>query len=131
MLEDAAEKGGSSAPLFTLMPDHVHILVLGLHERSDAITAIDRFMDLSGWWFYQRGNRPKWQKGDYDHIVRAAEGWERQACCIALNPVRASLTEDPYDWPFTGSIGYDVRDVLGDAFWWATTGFPNACPGRG
>ena len=78
---------------------------------------MDRFKATSGWWLYR--NRPEvhWQKDYWDHVVRAYEGWETQARYISGNPVRAGLIDDPLEWPYTGSIGHDVREIILDAHW--------------
>ena len=108
---------GCNAPIYCFMPDHLHVLMLGETDASDAKAAMDRFKASTGWWLYR--NRPElhWQKDYWDHIVRAREGWETQARYIAGNPVRAGLVADPFDYSFTGSIGYDVREIILDAHW--------------
>ena len=32
---------------------------------------------------------------------------------VALNPVRARIVQDPFDWPYTGSIGHELKVALG------------------
>ncbi|MEZ0327499.1 MAG: transposase [Fimbriimonas sp.] len=115
-LEEAAERGRCSVPIYTLMPDHAHLLVLGIDEESRALETINFFKWKSGVQIYSRKLPVKWEKDFYDRIVREAEGWRNQGRYIALNPVRAGLVENPEEWPFTGSIGYNLRDVLDDAF---------------
>jgi REP element-mobilizing transposase RayT len=41
-----------------------------------------------------------WQRETYDHFVREGE-WERILWYIAMNPVRAGLVDNWYDWPYT------------------------------
>ena len=116
-LAEAAARHGCTVPIYCFMPDHLHALVLGEDEGSDAKGAMDRFKAASGWWLFR--NRPgvRWQKDYWDHVVRAREGWESQARYLAGNPVRAGLVADPFDWPHTGSVGYDVREIILDAHW--------------
>jgi len=108
---------GCAVPVYTFMPDHIHVLMIGERSDSDLKKAIDRFKYATGWWFYR--NRPElhWQKDYWDHIAREFEGWRMQARYIAANPVRAGLCEDVFGWPHTGSIGNDLSEVLSDAFW--------------
>lgn len=70
------------------------------------------FKSRAGAWL--RSNHPTtfFQKGFYDHIVRDGEDWRHQATYIALNPVRAGLVENLFDYPFTGSLGMELGAVL-------------------
>lgn len=113
----AAENHGCTVPVFVFMPEHMHVLILGKYDHSNVKLAMDEFKLLSGGWLFR--NRPgvRWQKGYWDHVVRPCEGWHRQAMYIAANPCRAGFSEDVFSWSGTGSIGYDLREVLSDAFW--------------
>jgi len=116
-LEQAASAHGCTVPVYTFMPDHLHVLLLGTSEQSDTKAAMDAFKYKSGWWFYR--NRPdiSWQKDYWDHVVRSYEGWEAQARYIAANPCRAGLAPNVFAWPYTGCIGHKLEEVLLDAFW--------------
>jgi len=48
---------------------------------------------------------------------RYREGYEGEAKHIALNPVRKGLVADGALWPYTGSIGYNSKEVIEDVFW--------------
>jgi putative transposase len=115
-LQRAAEKHGCTVPIYTIMPNHMHILMLGADDTSRPKDAMDTFKSLSGRWFYTHRRDLHWAHDFYDHIVRYNEGWRAQARYIALNPVRAKLVEHPEQWPFTGAIGYDTDDILREAF---------------
>ncbi|AIE86059.1 hypothetical protein OP10G_2691 [Fimbriimonas ginsengisoli Gsoil 348] len=43
--------------------------------------------------------------------------WKRHAFYILQNPIRAGLVADPYEYPFTGSIGYELAQMLLDICW--------------
>jgi hypothetical protein len=71
-----------------------------------------------GRWLEYDSNLPaRLQKDFYDRIVRRSEGFAASVRYIALNPVRAKLAADIDSWPFTGSIGCDLKEVLLDSFW--------------
>ena len=36
---------------------------------------------------------------------------------VVNNPVRKGLIADGLDWPHTGSIGFDLKELLIDANW--------------
>lgn len=93
------------------MPDHLHVMFKGLGEGADALLAIRKFKLLSGLWF-DRTRLVSWQRGFHDHTIRGAEDWRNHATYIALNPVRAGLVEDPFDYLLTGSIGCDLSEVI-------------------
>ena len=59
-------------------------------------------------------NRPEmgWQKDFYDHIMRTQEDIVAQVKYILDNPVRKGLVVNWEDYPFKGSIGCKLEDVL-------------------
>ena len=93
------------------MPDHAHIMVMGLAPESDLLGSIEKYKTLSGGWLFRHG-LPKWQPVGYDRVIRAGEDWRIQARYIAENPVRAGLASDWSQYAFTGSIGSDLQDIL-------------------
>jgi REP element-mobilizing transposase RayT len=115
-LARAATKHNCTVPIYTVMPDHMHVLMLGADQTSRPKDAMESFKMSAGRWL--RYNRPdlKLQHDFHDHIVRWSEGWRSQARYIALNPCRAGLADHPEQYPYTGSIGYDLNDIIGDAF---------------
>lgn len=99
------------------MPDHLHIVFLGLGDASRPKVAMALLKQRSGYWLAQ--NRPDivWQDDFYDTILRRSRGFTASLRYIALNPVRAGLAEHIHDCPYTGSIGCELNEVLTDAFW--------------
>jgi REP element-mobilizing transposase RayT len=116
-LTDASGRYGCSVPIFCLMPDHLHVLMLGLSDASQPKRAMEGFKQKSGEWFAKQWSDVGWQKDFYDRIVRQGEGYENVARYIALNPVRAGLASDVYEWPYVDSIGYEFRETIEDAWW--------------
>jgi len=116
LLGKSAQQFGCAVPLYTFMPDHFHVLMIGELPGSDLKGAMDKFKTLSGRWFYRYRLELHWQKGYWDHVVREFEGWRSQARYIAANPCRAGLSRDVFDWPYTGSICSDLNEVLLDVF---------------
>jgi putative transposase len=115
-LERAALSHACTVPIYTLMPDHMHMLLLGDSEASRPYIAMCDFKILSGRWLHRRMPHLHWQHDFYDHVVRWSEGWRVQAKYIALNPVRSGLAADAADWPYTGAIGHPIEEILNDAF---------------
>jgi putative transposase len=114
-LEIACAKHGCTSPMFTLMPDHAHILLLGRSEDSNLLKAIDYVKWRTGCQFTSRKMAVRWQEGYWDSIAKGVEGWAGHALYTALNPCRAGLAQHPEDWAYSGSVGYEFNEVLQDA----------------
>ena len=106
-------------PIYTLMPDHLHLIWMGVADGSDQRLAT-RFL---------RGDlvpclKPYgWQHQPHDHVLREKGRMEKAFAetvqYIAENPVRARLTDDAQSWPYTGCVvpGYpDLHPRKAD-FW--------------
>mgnify|MGYP001558879990 FL=1 len=59
-------------------------------------------------------NRPniKWQKDFYDHVMRKHEDIVAQVKYVLDNPVRKGLVSTWEEYPFKGSIGCSLEDIL-------------------
>jgi REP element-mobilizing transposase RayT len=79
--------------LWLLMPDHLHALVSCPRDEdlTKLVTAWKRFT--------ARETGIVWQKGFFDHRLRADESFEEKAQYIRQNPVRKGLTATPETWP--------------------------------
>lgn len=108
------------SPAFVLMPDHVHLLWLGVEDHdSDQRVAIE---------FLRKHLKPTlapaaWQRQPYDHVLTQAErergAFETIAHYIFGNPVRAGLIARWREYPFTGACvpGYPELDIRRDDYW--------------
>jgi len=54
----------------------------------------------------------KWQKDFYDHIIRNSDDLSTQAAYVIENPIRKELVSKWEAYPYTGSIGINLDDVL-------------------
>jgi putative transposase len=111
-LRTALEFHDCLAPIYCFMPDHLHLIVKGTKETSDTRAAVEKFKQKTGWWFKQNLPTVCWQEDFYDHIIRNSEDHRAQFQYIAANPMRAGLSKHQFDYPFTGSIGYDLEELL-------------------
>src|ERR1700687_1076212 len=73
LLRAALEKHACVASIYCFMPDHVHVLLSGRDESSDAWAAVALFKQQTGIWLGQHRPGVHWQKDFYDHIVRRDE----------------------------------------------------------
>ena len=94
------------------MPDHLHMLVEGLEDRSDCRDFIKRAKQYSGFYFTRARGEKLWQRYGYERVLRNDEATLDVARYILRNPVRAGLVSDPRGYPFLGSDRYSLEEIL-------------------
>jgi putative transposase len=97
------------------IPDHVHLLV-AVPAGTNLVNVIRHFKQLTAHDTSKLPGRdiaPFWQRRFYDHALRATEAIEKVADYIWDNPVRAGLISEADDYPFSGSLVWDVRRSSG------------------
>ncbi|MCI0535017.1 MAG: hypothetical protein L0Z50_07300 [Verrucomicrobiales bacterium] len=115
----AAAREGLFCPIYCLMPDHIHLIWMGLHLDSD---------QRNGMAFLRTHLEPelrprKFQSQAEDNVLRQEErkhGASASVCFYILNnPVRAELVTHAQDWPYCGAIrpGYPRSHPLDEDFW--------------
>jgi putative transposase len=101
---------------YCFMPDHLHLIVEGVTERSDLKRFVQRAKQYSGYLHAQRTGQRLWQRYGYEHVIRDEESLSRLVRYVIENPVRARLTEHPRDYPFLGSGRYTLTELIDFAF---------------
>jgi putative transposase len=115
----AASREGLFCPVYCLMPDHIHLLWLGLDRDTD---------QRNGMSFLRTHLKPilgpfKLQHQAHDHVLSGEErkrnAFAKICFYILANPVRAGLIKQTEAWPFSGSIiaGYPDLHPLDAGFW--------------
>jgi len=115
----AAAREGLLCPVYCLMPDHVHMVWMGLRPDSD---------QRNGMSFLRTYLEPalapaKFQPQAHDSVLRERErehGAFAKVCFYILdNPVRAGLVARPKQWRFSGAVvpGYPQLHPLEPDFW--------------
>jgi putative transposase len=117
----AAEREQFAVLAYCFMPDHLHLLVAGETPASHASAFVARFKQLSGYWYRRQYGDRLWQRSAWDRVLRSEDDTWVAIRYILANPVRGGLVERPADYPFSGSLAYDRRD-LDDAFGWGSAG---------
>ena len=118
MLHTAAREG-LFCPAYCLMPDHLHLVWMGLRPDTD---------QLNGMAFLRTHLEPalapaQFQPQAHDHVLRHEErGRDAFMASVAYdlqNPVLKGLAARPEDRPFTGCVapGYPTFHPLEDGFW--------------
>ncbi len=101
------------------MPDHVHVLMVGLVDTANLPRVVKAWKQKTGLWWKQGGHGTSlWQEGFYDRILREDDVTEGVIRYILLNPVRAGLASDPRDYPYLGAMKYDVQTLLESSCFW-------------
>jgi putative transposase len=115
----AAAREGLFCPAYVLMPDHIHLLWMGLRLDSDQCNGM-AFLRT----YLEPALEPaKFQPQAHDRVLRAEQRRKSafaEACRYVLsNPVRAGLVETPEAWKFNGAVvpGYPALHPLEPDYW--------------
>ena len=118
MLHVAAREG-LFCPTYCLMPDHIHLMWMGLRLDSEQRNGIKFLREHLGPDLHPH----RFQRQAHDHVLREAER-KRQAfskVCFYIidNARKAELVTHPSDWPYTGAIvpGYPNVHPSAENFW--------------
>ena len=114
---------GLCCPIYCCMPEHLHLLWVGICEWSDQRIAMRFFRQHMKPILERMGVR--FQKQPYDHVLREEErergAFEKVAGYIARNPERRGLVPlDGYaDYPYTGCLipGYPHLVPFEHRYW--------------
>jgi REP element-mobilizing transposase RayT len=123
---------GLSCPIYCCMPDHIHLLWIGLLDGSDQRNAAKYFRRQLNPVLEKLGAR--FQQQPYDRALREPEcagtAFEDVVEYIARNPERAGLVgQDCFrDYPYAGCLvpGYPELSHTQSGFWerfWRIHGF--------
>ena len=96
---------------YCFMPDHVHLVLVGGEDSADLALLIRAFKGAVVTAARAKNIPNLWQKGFYDHVIRSAEGLDRAAWYVLMNPVRAGLIKEPAEWPYSGSFMFDWKSL--------------------
>ncbi|HZE57478.1 MAG TPA: transposase [Chthoniobacterales bacterium] len=89
---------------YVIMPDHIHLFVSGPNEfelgrwmgmlKQCLEKAVIATTSSTG----RRLQRPIWQRGFFDHVLRSEESYGQKWNYVRDNPVRAGLVADADGW---------------------------------
>ena len=116
-LTDQLQRFECTCPIYCFMPDHIHLILSGQSKAARPKAAADAFKCKWTEYLKDHNFREDMQKDYFDHIIRKRDDWKEQVWYVAANPVRAGIVTDWREYPFTGSIGVSLYDVLGDIMW--------------
>ena len=107
----ASRKHGFEVIAYILMPDHLHVLVKGLHKDSDFLKWLALFRQLSAYWEKRRSGEELWQEGYWDYTLRDDSAVGGIASYIVWNPVEANLVARPELYPYIGSERSSIAEL--------------------
>ncbi|MCG8524890.1 MAG: transposase [Opitutales bacterium] len=100
--------------VYTIMPDHMHLICEGWSSESDQLEFMSFFKRWSN--FCLKDKRVEWQRQSYDHVLREDElkkdAFLKTQQYILNNPVRKQLVEFWNEYAYSGLIipGYPSVD---------------------
>lgn len=90
---------------YVIMPDHLHLFVAFPPEGITLSKWVQSLRTILGKELLRVGfQKPHWQEGFFDHLLRSAESYSEKWDYVRMNPVRAGLCKKPEDWPYQGEI---------------------------
>jgi putative transposase len=90
---------------YVIMPDHIHLFVALPPTGITLSRWIKSLRSVLGKELLRLGfQKPRWQEGFFDHLLRSSESYGEKWEYVRMNPVRAGLCSEPEDWPFQGEI---------------------------
>jgi len=112
ILGSIINKESCIVPVYCFMPDHQHLMTTGTRNESDIWKVVVSYKQKTGFWMSTNKPGMRWQKDFYDHIIRVNRDVATQIRYILDNPVRKGLVSSWEEYPFKGSIGCRLEDVL-------------------
>ncbi len=123
ILTHTAFRYGLCCPIYCCMPDHIHLLWVGILDASDQLLAARYFRKQLNPILEKLG--VAFQREAYDHLLMEEErertAFENVFEYIARNPERAGLVKENcfLDYPYTNCLipGYPELRIWQDDFW--------------
>jgi putative transposase len=107
ILKELASEKDVEIHAYCIMPEHVH-LVLGPSDKTGVIEFVRSLKGRFKAWSRGEGVTFFWQRSFYDHVLRKDGGVLEVVKYVLGNPVRGGLSEEAGDYPFAGSLVYDL-----------------------
>jgi putative transposase len=118
MLHTAAREG-LFCPTYCLMPDHLHLVSMGMRRESDQRNGSKFLREYLG-----KLLQPfRFQHQAHDSVLREKErkhgAFAKLCFYIMENPVAEALASSAKDWPFIGAVlpGYPTLHPLDEDYW--------------
>jgi REP element-mobilizing transposase RayT len=101
----AEEDHGVAVGCYVLMPDHVHFFVAFPPDGIALDVWMKSLRSVLGKRLLTLGHqKPHWQEGFFDHVLRSGESYAQKWEYVRVNPVRSGLCTTAEEWPYQGEI---------------------------
>jgi putative transposase len=126
LLLHTAARESLFCPVYVLMPDHIHLLWMGIRANSDQRNAMKFLRKQLAMALAKRsssGIKFKLQKQSHESVLREKDrrrrAFEKSCFYVLNNPCRKYLAERPQDWPYLGTVvpGYPFLNPTEEPFW--------------
>ncbi len=115
----AAAREGLFCPVYCLMPDHIHLVWMGLRMDTDQLNG----MAFLRTWFEPQLKGAVFQPQAYDSVLREEDrkhnAFAKLCGYILQNPLKKELVKAPENWLFSGCVlpGYPGLCPFEEGFW--------------
>ena len=115
----AADREGLFCPTYCLMPDHIHLVWMGMRRDTDQKNGMKFLREHLG----PKLRPHRFQHQAHDHVMRAEQrkrnAFAKVCFYIIDNARKEGLVEHPREWKFCGAIvpGYPTMHPLEEEFW--------------
>ncbi|MEP6810777.1 MAG: transposase [Chthoniobacterales bacterium] len=100
-----AEEYNVAVGRYVIMPDHIHLFIVLPPTGTTLPAWMQMLRSVLGKTLLRLGvQKPHWQEGFFDHVLRHAESYAEKWEYVRMNPVRASLSSTAESWPYQGEI---------------------------
>ncbi|HJX70159.1 MAG TPA: transposase [Dehalococcoidia bacterium] len=108
LLKEHCSKNDIPLYAYCIMPDHVHLLINASQKKGiiGFVRGIKSLATRMAWKYNHKGSI--WQTSFYDHFLRQDEDLRRVVDYIIQNPVRKGIVTEWKNYPFCGSLVYDL-----------------------
>lgn len=102
-IDRAFREFGIAVGRYVIMPDHIHLFVRGGSNFNLAqwMNGLKRSISVA---LGASKERPLWQPGFFDHVLRNDESYGQKWHYVRENPVRAGLVSQWDQWPYQGEF---------------------------
>ena len=101
-IQQAAAATSFELLAYTIMPNHVHLLVQGTTDSANVVRLVQRCKQKPGFSYKRETGDQLWLPSFFDRIVRRSDDAVEIAKYILTNPVRAGLMSAEDVWPYSG-----------------------------
>jgi putative transposase len=111
LLRERARELSVAILAYCFMPNHVHLLVR-IDAGGDLVEFIRDYKSRTTRCSWEHGFQGKlWQRSFYDHVLREHDDPQKHILYIFENPVRAGIVDSWLDYPWIGSLEFDIYEI--------------------